>query len=340
VIVKGHPAHPGTGELVSRAILRALADCGLAAGTFAFLPGRTNELGAALVSDPRIKAVGFTGSRSGGLALVEIAARRPEPIPVYAEMSSINPVILLPAALAARAEELGTAFAGSLTLGAGQFCTNPGLVIALGGTDLDRFIDAARAALDLASHQTMLTSGIESAYRAGVAALAANPAAAQIGISPPYGNPKPTGAALFRTTARAFANDPALAREVFGAASIIVACESLEEMASTIQSLEGQLTATLQLDPVDHESAATILPLLRRKVGRVLANGWPTGVEVTPAMVHGGPFPATADGRTTSVGTLAMARFVRPVCYQDVPEALLPPPLQEANPWKVPVRRD
>lgn len=335
VVVKGHPAHPGTGELAARAIMRAVSECGLPAGTFAYLPGRTNELGGLLVADPRIKAVGFTGSRSGGLALVEIAARRAEPIPVYAEMSSINPVVLMPAALGTRARELGTAFIGSLTLGAGQFCTNPGLVIALGGRDLDQFVAAARTALSAAANQTMLTAGIDKAYRSGVAALDANPAADRINRVEADDQRAPSGGALFQTTAAAFLADHSMRQEVFGASSIVVACRSLDEMATVIHSLEGQLTATVHLELADHHAAATILPLLRSKVGRVLANGWPTGVEVTPAMVHGGPFPATSDGRSTSVGTLAMVRFLRPVCFQDVPDALLPPALQANDPWKV-----
>ena len=338
VIVKGHPAHPGTGELVARAINRAVAECGLPAGTFAFLPGRSNGLGAALVEDPRIAAVGFTGSRSGGLALAGIAAKRSVPIPVYAEMSSINPVILLPAALSARASELGGAFVGSLTLGAGQFCTNPGLVVAEAGPDLERFVESARTALGGVSCQTMLTSQIESSYLTGVAALEENSAATRVDEVGP--GAERSGGALFRTTASAFIADAALGHEVFGAASVIVACRDPEEMTAVIQSLEGQLTATLQLDPADHLTAAAILPLLQRKVGRVLVNGWPTGVEVTPAMVHGGPYPATSDGRSTSVGTLAMMRFLRPVCFQDVPDDLLPPPLRAANPWNVPIRRD
>jgi 2,5-dioxopentanoate dehydrogenase len=334
VVVKGHPAHPGTGELVARAVLLAVAQCGLPAGVFAFLPGTSNQLGAVLVADPRIKAVGFTGSRSGGLALVEIAARRAEPIPVYAEMSSINPVVLLPAALAVRASDLGTAFAGSLALGAGQFCTNPGLMIAIKGRDFDRFVEAAQAALSLAKPQTMLTAGIEAAYQHGVAALDSNPATDRID------DRTTVGGALFKTTAQAFLADKSLGHEVFGVSSIMIECSDSDEMKAVICSLEGQLTATLHLDPADHAAAAEVLPLLKSKSGRVLANGWPTGVEVTPAMVHGGPFPATSDGRSTSVGTLAMARFVRPVCYQDIPDALLPLPLQDANPWNVPIRRD
>lgn len=333
VVVKGHPAHPGTGELVARAVMRAVAECGLPAAIFAFLPGTSNQLGASLVANAAIKAVGFTGSRSGGLALVDVAARRAEPIPVYAEMSSINPVVLLPAALAARGSELGNTFVNSLALGAGQFCTNPGLVIGLEGLDLDRFIEAAQATLCQITPQVMLTAGIAAAYRHGIAALDANPATVRLEDS------TVVAGALFKTTAQAFLADKSLGHEVFGVASIIVECSDSEQMTAVITSLEGQLTATLHLDPADHPLAVKILPLLQSKAGRVLANGWPTGVEVTQAMVHGGPFPATSDGRSTSVGTLAMARFLRPICFQDIPEELLPLPVQDANPWNVPIRR-
>ena len=329
VVVKGHPAHPGTGELVARAIRSAVQACGLPDGVFSFLPGRSNTLGGALVADARIKAVGFTGSRGGGLALVEIASRRPEPIPVFAEMSSINPVVLMPAALANRAEALGAAFVASMTLGAGQFCTNPGVVIAQDGPDLDRFIAAASAALGQAAPQVMLTPDIHASYQAGVAALDAHVEIERVGAG-----------ALFQTSSAAFAADKALSHEVFGAAAVIVRCPDLAEVAKVIASLEGQLTATLQLDPSDEDAAMPILAALTAKVGRVLANGWPTGVEVTHAMVHGGPFPATSDSRTTSVGTLAMMRFLRPVCYQDIPDALLPAAVQAANPWSLPRRVD
>lgn len=329
VVVKGHPAHPGTGELVARAIRSAVQACGLPEGVFSYLPGSTNELGGALVADPRIKAVGFTGSRGGGLALVEIARQRPEPIPVYAEMSSINPVVLMPAALASRAEALGAAFVGSLTLGAGQFCTNPGLVIALDGPDLDRFLSAAATALGAVPKPVMLTPNIEAAYLKGVAALDSNAAAKRLG----------TGA-LFETTAAQFIADRSLGHEVFGVSSIVVRCADLDEVGYVIDALEGQLTATLHVDADDVAAATPVLARLQAKVGRVLANGWPTGVEVTHAMVHGGPYPATSDGRTTSVGTLAMMRFLRPVCYQDLPDALLPPALQAANPWGIPRRVD
>jgi NADP-dependent aldehyde dehydrogenase len=340
VVVKGHPAHPGTSAMVGGAIRDAVASCGLPEGVFSLLQGPANALGAALVADPRIRAVGFTGSRAGGLALVDIASRRPEPIPVYAEMSSVNPVILFPAALAARAEAIGAAYVGSLTLGSGQFCTNPGIVIALAGPDLDRFVRAAAEALGAAEPQVMLTGGIHAAFDAGVAALTNHQAVETIargaeGIGCNRGR-----AAIFATDASAFAANPDLAHEIFGAVSLVVRCASFDEVAGVIEAMEGQLTATLQLDAADHETARPLLPILERKAGRILANGWPTGVEVSYAMVHGGPFPATSDPRTTSVGAAAIERFLRPVCYQDMPADLLPPMLRDANPLGVPRRID
>ena len=335
VVVKGHPAHPGTGELVARAIAAAVRSCGLHEGVFSYLPGTTNDLGGALVADPRIKAVGFTGSRGGGLALMKIAAERAEPIPVYAEMSSVNPVVLLPGALAARAEALGTAFVGSLTLFSGQFCTNPGLVIALDSPDLDRFVASAAEALSGNAAQVMLTPGIHAAYEKGVAALSGAEGVTTVARGVAGDGVNRGQHALFATSGDRFRANPALAHEVFGSSSILVKCATVEEMIATIADLEGQLTATLQMEESDQADAARLLPTLSRKVGRVLANGWPTGVEVTHAMVHGGPFPSTSDGRSTSVGTLAMMRFLRPVCYQDVADAVLPPALQAANPWKL-----
>jgi len=336
VVVKGHPAHPGTGELVARAIRAVVAERGLPAGVFSYLPGTTNDLGAALVGDPRIKAVGFTGSRAGGLALARIAAARKEPIPVYAEMSAINPVVLLPAALAARAEALGTAFVGSLTMGAGQFCTNPGLIIAVAGPDLARFRQAAIAALTQSEPAVMLTPGIHAAYYRGVAALEANAGVARMARGKPAEAPNRCVGALFETTAAQFLADGRLGDEVFGASSVMVVCADNDELTAVIAGLEGQLTATLHADAADVDLAARLVPLLAERAGRVLANGWPTGVEVCHAMVHGGPWPATTDARTTSVGTLATARFVRPVCFQDLAPALLPPALRDDNPWNLP----
>ena len=338
VVVKAHSAHPGTSELVGRAIQKAVAQCGLPEGVFSVLFGSGADVGSALVADPRIKAVGFTGSRAGGLALVKIAQSRPEPIPVYAEMSSINPVYLLPAALEARAEALGTAFVGSLTMGAGQFCTNPGLVLAVKGAAADRFLASAVAALGKAAAATMLTPGICAAYAKGVAKLAGNAHVTAAGQGLPAAGPTQGQAALFTVAAADFLVDEELQEEVFGSSSLVILCDDLAQLHTVTAKLEGQLTATLQLDEGDHDAARALLPLLERKAGRILANGWPTGVEVCHAMVHGGPFPATSDARTTSVGTLAMRRFLRPVCYQDLPDALLPAALQAGNPlnlWRL-----
>ncbi|KAA1053313.1 aldehyde dehydrogenase (NADP(+)) [Azospirillum argentinense] len=332
VVVKAHSAHPGTSELVGRAVQAAVAECGLPEGVFSLIFGAGSSVGTALVADPRIKAVGFTGSRRGGVALMEVAAKRPEPIPVYAEMSSINPVFLLPAALAARAEALGRGFVASLTLGAGQFCTNPGILLAVDGPDLDRFVASAVEALGGSAAPTMLTPGIHAAFDAGVAALADNAHVATLARGLDGDGPNRCRAALFATTADAFLDDPALREEVFGAASLLIRCPDLESLRAVAERLDGQLTATLQMDAADTGAAAVLLPTLERKAGRILANGWPTGVEVCHAMVHGGPFPATSDGRTTSVGTAAIERFLRPVCYQDIPADLLPQALRDGNP--------
>ncbi|UKJ75024.1 aldehyde dehydrogenase (NADP(+)) [Azospirillum brasilense] len=332
VVVKAHSAHPGTSELVGRAVQAAVAECGLPEGVFSLIFGAGSSVGTALVADPRIKAVGFTGSRRGGVALMEVAAKRPEPIPVYAEMSSINPVFLLPAALAARAEALGRGFVASLTMGAGQFCTNPGILLAVDGPDLDRFVSAAVEALGGSAAPTMLTPGIHAAFDAGVAALAGNARVKTLARGLDGDAPNRCRAALFATTADAFLDDPALREEVFGAASLLIRCPDLESLRAVAERLDGQLTTTLQMDTADTKAAAVLLPTLERKAGRILANGWPTGVEVCHAMVHGGPFPATSDGRTTSVGTAAIERFLRPVCYQDIPADLLPEALRDGNP--------
>ena len=335
VVVKGHPAHPGTSELVGRAIQAAVKTCGLPAGVFSLVGGPSYELSGTLVADARIKAVGFTGSRTGGLALVRIAQQRPEPIPVYAEMSSTNPVFVLPKALANRAEALGTGFIGSLTMGAGQFCTNPGLIFAVDGPDLDTFVAAAVAALEAAKPAVMLTPGIHKAYEAGVAHLSSNGAVKELARGCVGDGVNQGRGALFETDAKSFKADPTLGHEVFGSSSLIVRCKDEDELVSLVEGLEGQLTVTLQLDAGDEALAARLIPGLETKAGRILANGWPTGVEVSSAMVHGGPFPATSDGRSTSVGTMAIDRFLRPVCYQDLPDALLPLVLRDAENGKL-----
>lgn len=328
VVVKGHPAHPRTGELVAAAIYRAVSASGLPAGVFGHLVGPSHELGAALVQDPCIAAVGFTGSRAGGLALARLAQAREVPIPIYAEMSSINPVLLLPEALKARGEALGAAYVASLTMGAGQFCTNPGLVLAIEGSGLEAFVAAATAAVEAANAQTMLTAGISKAYAEGVAALASAPGVETLGQGA-SGQSTQGGAVLFRTSAEAFLADKAMGHEVFGASSIVVVCRDAAELETVLEGLEGQLTATLHMDAADEALAQRLMPVLELKAGRILANGWPTGVEVCHAMVHGGPFPATSDPRTTSVGSLAIDRFLRPVSYQNLGNGLLPPELRE-----------
>ncbi|MGN6376922.1 MAG: aldehyde dehydrogenase (NADP(+)) [Sphingomonas sp.] len=340
VVVKGHPAHPGTTELTARAINAAVAKAGFPAGVFSMVSGTSNELGGALVADPRITAVGFTGSRGGGLALMNIAAKRPVPIPVYAEMSSINPVLLMPAALENRGEALAKGFATSLTMGSGQFCTNPGLVIAIDSPALDKFIDAAAEALAPIAPSVMLTPGIHAAYEKGLAELEAHDGVTLIGRGTESEGKHCARAALLSIPGEKFIGDEVAAREIFGSASLVVKCRDADEVAAVLESLEGQLTATLQLDQADEKAAARFVPILQRKAGRVLANGWPTGVEVSHAMVHGGPFPATSDGRSTSVGTLAIDRYLRPVCFQDMPESLLPAALRGEGSASVPHRFD
>ncbi len=332
VVVKAHSAHPGTSELVGQAVARAVKQCNLPEGVFSLLYGSGREVGIALVCDERIKAVGFTGSRSGGIALCQAAQARSEPIPVYAEMSSINPVFLFPAALQARGEALAQGFVASLNQGAGQFCTNPGLVIARQGADLDRFIASAAQHIWQSPAQTMLTPGIFSAYRSGIEALGNNPNADIAAAGKTDDGPNQCQTHLFVTRARDFLGDPSLQAEVFGSASLVVTCADDAEIRQVAEHLEGQLTATLHLDDADLDDARALLPVLERKAGRLLVNGWPTGVEVCDAMVHGGPFPATSDPRGTSVGTAAIQRFLRPVCYQDFPDSLLPVALQHGNP--------
>ena len=327
VIVKGHPAHPGTSELVGREIQAAVSDLGLPEGVFSLLTGAI-EPGTALVKHPRIKAVGFTGSRGGGLALLALAAARPEPIPVYAEMSSINPVFLLPGALATRAVGLAEGYVGSLTLGSGQFCTNPGIVLALDGPDLDQFIATAKTAIEKVAPAPMLTAGIHAAFEKGLSAFLGHSGVKLEARGASGEGVNRTPAAILSTNAATFLGDDTLAHEVFGASSLIIRCANDAEMADVAERLEGQLTATMHLDPSDLLIARHLVPVLERKAGRLLCNGWPTSVEVSPAMVHGGPYPSTSDSRSTSVGTMAIRRFLRPICYQDFPMDLLPQDLK------------
>ncbi len=329
VVVKAHPSHPGTSELAAGAISDAARECDLPSGTYSHLSGPANDLGAALVGDPRVQAVAFTGSRAGGLALSRLAAARAEPIPVYAEMSSINPVVLMTGALQLRAEAIAAGFVASLTLGSGQFCTNPGLLIAIDGPGLDRFIAAAADALAKTAPGQMLSANICANYHQGVARLRSHAGVSQLASGAVAGAASLGGAALFQVPAQHFISTSALAEEIFGPSSLVVRCRDGAELERVLNHLDGQLTATLHLESSDQPAAARLMPLLERKVGRILVNGWPTGVEVCHAMVHGGPYPATSDSRVTSVGTRAIERFLRPVCYQDVPQDLLPPELRD-----------
>jgi 2,5-dioxopentanoate dehydrogenase len=332
VVAKAHPSHLGTSELAGRAIQNAVRACGLPPGTFSLLVGAGNEAGAALVQHPAIQAVGFTGSRRGGRALLALAQARPVPIPVFAEMSSTNPVFLFPEALAARGAAIAAGLVASATLGVGQFCTKPGLVFGVEGPALEAFAAAAAAAVGNVPGSTMLNAGIHAAYTHGLdtlrGAAGVEQLAASEGEQPPYSGGQP---AVFRTSAAALLVNPALAEEVFGPATLLVGCQDADEMLRAGEALEGQLTATLHLDAADLALAQRFLPVLERKAGRLLVNGFPTGVEVSYAMVHGGPHPATSDARVTSVGAMAIERFLRPVCYQDFPQALLPTELQDAH---------
>ncbi|MEK7695996.1 MAG: aldehyde dehydrogenase (NADP(+)) [Pseudomonadota bacterium] len=338
VVAKAHPAHPGTSELVGRAIQKAVADSGLPEGVFSLVMGVGNAIGTALVAHPAIQAVGFTGSRTGGLALMNVANTRPQPIPVYAEMSSINPVYLLPEALAARGEQIARDLIDSLVLGVGQFCTNPGLLLAIEGPALEAFRATALAALTGKPAATMLTPGIHQAFERGVTQLSDIAGLSRAACGLDATGPNQARPVFFETSAEQFIADHRMHVEVFGPSTVLVTCKDAEALLAVTRILEGQLTATVQADAGDHALAARLLPALERKVGRVLFNGFPTGVEVSFAMVHGGPFPATSDTRTTSVGASAIDRFLRPVCYQNVPADLLPQAVQDSNPlnlWRL-----
>jgi len=325
VVYRGHPAHPGTGEIVAQAIAAAIANTGMPAGTFGFVQSNTTEAGAALVTHPLTRAVGFTGSFRGGKALFDLAMSREEPIPLYGELGSINPVFVMPAALSARGEAIATGWVGSLTNGVGQFCTNPGILILPAGPEGDAFVATAKAALGEVAPQTMLTEGMAEGYRSAVAAAAGGATTLlRADCTGREGAP-----ALFEVSGADWLAHPELAQEMFGPAGIVIRTGSAAQVQEIARALDGQLSATLQMDPGDTEAAKTLMPVLERKAGRVIANGFPTGVEVADAMVHGGPFPATTNFGATSVGTLAIRRFLRPVCYQNIPADLLPADLRD-----------
>lgn len=322
VVVKGHSAHPGTGEIVAEAIDAAIRKTGVHPGVFSLIQGGSRDVGHALVQHPNIKAVGFTGSLAGGRALFDLCAARPEPIPFFGELGSVNPMFLLPEALKARAEALGQGWAGSLTMGAGQFCTNPGIAVVIEGTDADRFTTTAAEALAKVAPQTMLTDRIAKAYRDGQERFATRNAVKPLLATESSG--RDASPNLFETTGEQFLSDHALGEEVFGPLGLVVRVGSPAEMEELARGFAGQLTATIHMDAGDLETARRLRPVLERKAGRVLVNGFPTGVEVVDSMVHGGPYPASTNFGATSVGTMSIRRFLRPVAYQNMPEDLLP----------------
>ena len=337
VIVKAHHAHPGTSELVGTAVSDAVRSCELAEGVFSLLYGSGNEVGTALVKHPLIKAGGFTGSRAGGRALFDAASSRPEPIPFYAEMSSVNPVVILPGALLERSDQLAAGLHASVTLGAGQFCTNPGLVFLADNEDSEAFVNKLGDLMVSTARQTMLTPGISSSYRDGVSSRMTHDAVETIGTSDDTKHITAT-AVLFQTSAAQFLAHPELAQELFGPSTLVISYSKRSQLLEVLNSLEGQLTATVHGSEEDLRANQDLIRLLETKVGRLVFNGYPTGVEVCHAMVHGGPYPATSDGRSTSVGTRAIFRFTRQVCFQDFPNSALSAELQDGNPlgiWRM-----
>jgi 2,5-dioxopentanoate dehydrogenase len=333
VVVKANRAHPGCAELVGGAVRKAAAACGMPPGVFSLLHGDRHELNRGLVTHPAARAAGFTGSLAGGRALVDAAASRPDPIPVFAEMGSVNPVFLLPGALAERGAAIADGLKASVTLGNGQFCTKPGVVAALRGPAFDAFRARLSELMGQQAPGTMLHAGIRRSYEEGLKALSGVAGARCAATSSVAADPAKTqvGAALFETEAETFLAQPRLREEVFGPLTVAVSCGSLAELEAVARSMEGHLTATLHGTEADLREHAGLLALLEERVGRLVFNGFPTGVEVCHAMQHGGPWPSSSDGRFTSVGTAAILRWARPVCWQGFPDAALPPGLRNRN---------
>ncbi len=340
VIVKAHPAHPGTSELAGRAVQGAVRECGLPEGTFSLLFDDGPRVGADLVRHPSVKAVGFTGSLAGGRALMDLAAARRDPIPVFAEMGSTNPVFILPGALRERGDAIATGLHASFTLGAGQFCTKPGLVFLEQGSHAPSFREKLREQVAASPRFSMLTAGICQTFNSSIVARKQSSVLTVLAEAEnhPLGPGFSAGAVLFETDMQSFVANPDLAAEVFGPALLLVPYAGREEILQVARNLEGHLTATIHGTESDLREFRDLVAILETKVGRLVFNGFPTGVEVCHAMIHGGPYPATSDGRSTSVGSEAIFRFARPVCYQGFPDSSLPAELQNANPlgiWRM-----
>nr|WP_057926997.1 aldehyde dehydrogenase (NADP(+)) [Burkholderia ambifaria] len=332
VVVKAHPGHMATSEYVADSVARAVERVGLPAGVFNLVYG-TAAAGAALVQAAPIKAVGFTGSLAAGRALFDLAQARPEPIPVFAEMSSVNPVFVLPSALATRSAALARDLAASVTLGCGQLCTNPGLVLGVRSPAFSAFVAQLRDALGDAAPQAMLGDGIRQHFARGVSVLRATPGVDTL-VAVQDG--QRVGGHLFLADRHALLDGRSLQDEVFGPSTVVVELDDARDFLAFADAMRGQLTATLLGDTDELMRHGELVARLETRVGRLLFNGFPTGVEVSDAIVHGGPYPATTDARGTSVGSAAIERFLRPVCYQNYPDAALPPALQDANPWRLP----
>jgi len=337
VVVKAHSAHPGTSELVATAVRRAVVACQLPAGVFSVLHGSGKVIGMALIKHPSACAVGFTGSRAAGRALFDAASARPAPIPVFAEMSSLNPIFLLPEALQAQSTKLAEGLRNSITMGVGQFCTKPGLIFGLNSSAFDQFQKMLAELLSAVAPATMLHGGIGEAFHQGLAQASGVSGVKLLARSNAAPDPKQTQgeSVLLATDLANFRQHPELAEEVFGPFAVMISVPNLAELEEVARGLEGQLTATVHGTAHDLQQAGNLLQLLERKAGRLIINGFPTGVEVCPSMNHGGPYPATTDVRFTSVGTAALARFVRPICYQDFPATQLPDALQDGNPLTI-----
>lgn len=337
VIVKGHKRHPGTSEMVAEAVRRAVSACELAPGVFSMLHGSGKTMGTALVKHPLTRAVGFTGSREAGRALFDVAAARPDPIPVFAEMSSLNPVFILPGALRERADKIAEGLKNSITVGVGQFCTKPGLVFAARSEEFARFQTRLAGLLQEVTPATMLHEGICQSYHEGMTAACGVPGVQVLARSAatPDADKTQAGAVAIATDTATFHKHPQLGEEVFGPFAVLVTAADMAELEKAARNLEGQLTATVHGTPEDLKEASALLRCLERKAGRLIINGFPTGLEVCPSMNHGGPYPATTDARFTSVGTAALFRFVRPVCYQDFPQENLPDALKDENPQRI-----
>ncbi|MGA7341205.1 MAG: aldehyde dehydrogenase (NADP(+)) [Terracidiphilus sp.] len=340
VIVKAHSAHPGTSELVGQVVSESVRACGLPAGTFALLFGAGSQLGTALVAHPAVKAVGFTGSLSAGKSLMQVAAARPEPIPCFMEMSSSNPLFVLPQALRTRGAQIAAGLFGSFTLGVGQFCTKPGLVYLPRNEDADAFVAAVKSLVEQSAAAPMLTENIFRNHMTGLILRESQEHVETLaqGAAPESAVGACAAPALFQVSGSDLLADPELAKEIFGPSTLIVRYEDAPELMALAAALEGQLTATLHGDEADIATHSALIAILERKAGRLIVNGFPTGVEVCHAMVHGGPYPATSESRMTSVGTQAIYRFARPVCYQDFPQAALPDELKDENPlgiWRL-----